>query len=1080
MREFLKDDYDVIVCGGGPVGLATAYRCAKAGKKVLCLEKSVFFNGGGSSGDVVRMLRTMYTEDYMADLAHETLGLWKELGDDAGEGDLVWMTGLLNFGDPNYGLGGPEGTLLGPIPNLERLGMQYKVLTAQEIMEEYPFRNIPSNHQGVFAPDNGVINLPLVLRSLYKLCLQYGCKMVSHAEVKLIKNLSTTMVEIEVEHTDVDQKTKQSFKVKSKKAAITSNSFCNHIIKPSFGWELDMTIWEMTSSYFVAKPGPNATVFKSMWFNFQNDTDNDPTKSNLYYGFPAVPWMTDNHCRIALDAALRQIKDPNDRHDGVETHDVNRTRDWVREHIPGVDDTPLFNVSALMANVYDNMFVLDFIPETNNNVVMFACGWAMKFIPLLGKILSQLLDEGKTQYPIDHFALNRGNGALIIKEGQTTNSVNCQVRAPRYTSMHCKPLTIAKSTVPTNQSSNPDGASSSAPTQSLRSLFASRLLQRSVGMEAKFHSIIAKNRSKRSTKASQKDLTVGIIGAGMAGLYAAMILQDLGLQYNILEANKERVGGRIYTYRFPQNQDKYQTVELGAMRFPKIEIMDRLLNLDKPWSLFSKLEKAGHKIPTIPYHLTVDNNLVYYNGKRIFANTLLNDDPLYFSDTHNGGPGTAVPDKYTYQPYGDLLDAVYKKFSDDLENDFESGFETLLKSDNYSTRAYLFEKGPYPQSVVNYLETMDTGTGLYDMAFSETIMDYFDFSAGDEWLCIDGGTDIIVNSMVKTLRPGCIEQGKIVTKVSRVVGKKGDVSNLKVDFLDGTEGRLFKHVISTGTLASLRRVDLSDLKLSHNKRTAIRSLHYDHSVKIALSFKSRWWEDSKFMNGKPMLGGKSSTDLPVRTIVYPSYGIGQPGVSGVLIVSYTWSLDASRIGSLVGDRPSEEVLIKLCMANLAEVHNVPVATLQQLFVDYKCWDWYNDDYSSGAFALYSPSQFTQLFPSLTKPSPDGRFHLAGEATSVHHGWIIGSLNSAYRSVDHILQVEGLDELRAKLRLNWGFIDEVEDPQDDQQYVDPHHNLSGPNAKKFRSNVSQVAIQPRFKAPRNFKPRNTAASVGGLK
>ena len=56
---------------------------------------------------------------------------------------------------------------------------------------------------------------------------------------------------------------------------------------------------------------------------------------------------------------------------------------------------------------------------------------------------------------------------------------------------------------------------------------------------------------------------VGIIGAGAAGLYAAMMLQDLGITYEILEASK-RSGGRLYTHRFtpkvadsPEDHDYY-------------------------------------------------------------------------------------------------------------------------------------------------------------------------------------------------------------------------------------------------------------------------------------------------------------------------------------------------------------------------------------------------------------------------------------------------------------------------------------------------------------------------------------------
>ena len=50
---------------------------------------------------------------------------------------------------------------------------------------------------------------------------------------------------------------------------------------------------------------------------------------------------------------------------------------------------------------------------------------------------------------------------------------------------------------------------------------------------------------------STANLTVGIIGAGAAGLYSAILLQSLGVDYEILEANN-RVGGRIWTHYFDE------------------------------------------------------------------------------------------------------------------------------------------------------------------------------------------------------------------------------------------------------------------------------------------------------------------------------------------------------------------------------------------------------------------------------------------------------------------------------------------------------------------------------------------------
>jgi hypothetical protein len=58
---------------------------------------------------------------------------------------------------------------------------------------------------------------------------------------------------------------------------------------------------------------------------------------------------------------------------------------------------------------------------------------------------------------------------------------------------------------------------------------------------------------------------VAIIGAGVAGLRTAMLLQRWGIPYKIFEASK-RHGGRLFTYRFSKDENDYYDV--GAMRFP--------------------------------------------------------------------------------------------------------------------------------------------------------------------------------------------------------------------------------------------------------------------------------------------------------------------------------------------------------------------------------------------------------------------------------------------------------------------------------------------------------------------------------
>lgn len=47
---------------------------------------------------------------------------------------------------------------------------------------------------------------------------------------------------------------------------------------------------------------------------------------------------------------------------------------------------------------------------------------------------------------------------------------------------------------------------------------------------------------------------VGILGAGVGGLYTALILDSLGIKYEILEASK-RTGGRLFTHKFEKGNN---------------------------------------------------------------------------------------------------------------------------------------------------------------------------------------------------------------------------------------------------------------------------------------------------------------------------------------------------------------------------------------------------------------------------------------------------------------------------------------------------------------------------------------------
>lgn len=181
-----------------------------------------------------------------------------------------------------------------------------------------------------------------------------------------------------------------------------------------------------------------------MWFLFAPDKPNN--QSQLFYGFPALPWGPSNVVRIAVDAATRRIKDPNERQANViNPDDIKNCQEFIAEHVVGVDPTvPAYSLTCLMTNVFglqsrstqhfcsdwltkvmaDNMFVLDFVPEKylkggpKDSVVIFTAGWAMKFVPLLGIALKDMALHGSSEFARPDFSILRtdpktGKGIII-------------------------------------------------------------------------------------------------------------------------------------------------------------------------------------------------------------------------------------------------------------------------------------------------------------------------------------------------------------------------------------------------------------------------------------------------------------------------------------------------------------------------------------------------------------------------------------------------------------------------------------------------------------------------------------------
>ncbi|KAK7445377.1 hypothetical protein VKT23_014794 [Stygiomarasmius scandens] len=476
----------------------------------------------------------------------------------------------------------------------------------------------------------------------------------------------------------------------------------------------------------------------------------------------------------------------------------------------------------------------------------------------------------------------------------------------------------------------------------------------------------------------QKVLSVGIVGGGMAGLYAALLLQKEGHRVHIFEASN-RLGGRVYTHHFSTEPNQY--FEAGAMRLPESGFQKIVFDLIKYLNENVDLPKE-RRIDLIPYVLNSEGNQLFINGVRTGGFQVMNTTPASIKWN--------VPPEYENKTPKELLYSVLNPFLERLEEDFDEGFKYLLQWDTYSFRFYLSSQVGWPDSVIDFVETVTSQTNQFALSVTELVMQNMDFSTAN-WYTIKDGMDRLPQAMAYVVGLQNITFGARITGIQI----ENTTSRVVLVKEGGQLSSAFDNVILAIPPAALKMI--SDRpRWDVEKEMAIRSMHFEPLYKIGMRFKTRFWETV-------CLGGQSTTDLPIRWIVYPSNGIGDKG-SGVLLL-YAWMTDAYTWLSLPPlDRRNLAIQCLQAFYPDVDVHNELIESFDVI--------WSTG--SATGDAMFLPGQFTQRFEAARKA--EGNIFFAGEHLSQHHTWIAGALLSSLYAVQQLVGNSALASLTSAYSL----------------------------------------------------------------
>ncbi|MEO6286319.1 MAG: FAD-dependent oxidoreductase [Dyadobacter sp.] len=382
--------FDVIVIGGGAMGLATAYHLSKRKTKTLVLEQFQFKNQLGSSAGVSRQYRIPYPEEYMVKMAVDAQPFWDELQSHTSK-TLLDKVGTLWFGDPT--VHSTEGNIGEAEKALKAANVPYTSLTSKEIETQYHFKNLPDNYTGLFQPDGASIDFRATIQTLYEAGQRSPhVTLQDESPVTAIKQDGKLFEVITPKGTYI-----------SEKLVITPGPYVDSVIN-LLKFRIEATYWNMSSAYFK-KTDPS--IQYPTWFVFQNAIGQN---GNEFYGFPGVVWDHPEYIRVAPDFVINPLEDPSERTSIPNKQELAYTSEWIKNHMTGLDPVPYFTSTCLVAlsKIANKELLIDFAPPyvpNNKNIVVYATGWAAKFTPFLGQILTELALDGHSTFDITPFKL---------------------------------------------------------------------------------------------------------------------------------------------------------------------------------------------------------------------------------------------------------------------------------------------------------------------------------------------------------------------------------------------------------------------------------------------------------------------------------------------------------------------------------------------------------------------------------------------------------------------------------------------------------------------------------------------------
>ena len=442
----------------------------------------------------------------------------------------------------------------------------------------------------------------------------------------------------------------------------------------------------------------------------------------------------------------------------------------------------------------------------------------------------------------------------------------------------------------------------------------------------------------RSLKASTRD-DVLVIGAGVAGLHAAMLMEDMGLTVKVIEA-ADRVGGRVNTLYDVESRPDAGAQEVGPMYARTLSTIDQL-----------GLEMRDWMGGNIKYALNVRGATM---------------DPGTWSDSKVNtlsGADREMP------PYA--LSARYMPGADNPLEDIESWLEPTAHAYDISMGDHLRAEGASEEAI----RLMSIG-GQADSLDEESLLWRYRGQRVRIWARGQGQLKQIVGGMSELPRAMAASLNGDVVLNAPVAAMEDHGSHASVTC---TDGRRFEagRIICTMPTTVLKDVAILP-GLPALQQQAIETLPYGEGTSVFLSIKDPFWEADE-------MGSSLWSDQNMRAFHWVNE-----------TAEYIWVFLAG-----AGNKPVRDLSEAECQAYVMEQLLAMRPAMKGRVNVEGVWCWSQNPWTRGTYAYRSPGHI-RTYGNMAANAV-GRIHFAGEHTAVLQPGLEGAMESGERAAIEVLE-----------------------------------------------------------------------------